>query len=145
MKANNQFSTAIHILLFLGLFSEKSKITSVKIAKSVGCNPVIVRQLLGELKKAGFVTILRAKGGTSLAKSPMSISLWEVYIVVEGSLTMDVFKLHTSPNTQCPLGSSIHSLLAVPYKQTSEAVQDCLSKFSLQDLIDQYHAAEVRS
>lgn len=142
MKANNQFSIAIHILLFLGLFSEKSKITSVEIAESVGCNPVIVRQILGKLKKAGLVTILRAKGGTVLAKSPMSISLWDVYTALEGPLAMDVFKLHPSPNEQCPLGRSIHSLLAVPYKETSQAIRDCLSKFSLQDLMDQYCATD---
>lgn len=58
----------MHTLLAIEYFKDKYKTTSDFIANSVQVNPVIIRQVLGQLKKAGLVDVQAGSGGASLAK-----------------------------------------------------------------------------
>ena len=67
MKISSRFTMAVHILALLAL--EKNTLcTSEWIAKSVNTNPVVVRRIIGKLKKAGLVNVRPGTGGAYLLK-----------------------------------------------------------------------------
>src|SRR5262245_2621450 len=116
MSANSRMTVAVHILSYLVLASRRhpNLVTSEQIAKSVRTNPVVIRRLLGELRKGGMVRSQRgANAGWRLARSPKAITLLDVYNAVHGD---PLFALHASPpNRQCPIGRGLPSTLRKVY------------------------------
>lgn len=51
MQISSRFTIATHIMLCIYCFSEKEKVTSEFLSKSTNINPVIIRNILGQLKK----------------------------------------------------------------------------------------------
>ncbi|WP_418888872.1 Rrf2 family transcriptional regulator [Paenibacillus apiarius] len=56
MKISSRFSIAVHILSLLAP-AKDAHCTPEWIAGSVGTNPVIIRKILGQLKKAGLTDV----------------------------------------------------------------------------------------
>ena len=54
MQISSRFTLAVHILTCIKTFGDSNKITSEFLAASTNVNPVIVRKILGQLKKAGI-------------------------------------------------------------------------------------------
>ena len=65
MRLNTKYSIALHCLVFLAEYGDQMKVTSEVLARSTGCNPVIIRNILGALQRENFVTIARGVGGVS--------------------------------------------------------------------------------
>ena len=63
MQISSRFTIAVHVLLCIGAFKDDYKITSDFLASSVNVNPVVIRRLLQQLKKAGLVNVKRGSGG----------------------------------------------------------------------------------
>jgi Rrf2 family protein len=124
MSANSRMTVAVHILSYLVLASRRHSnlVTSEQIAKSVRTNPVVIRRLLGELRKGGLVRSQRgAKAGWSLARSPKAITLLDVYNAVHDD---PLFALHASPpNRQCPIGRGLPSTLRKVYGSLEEELR----------------------
>lgn len=57
---NSRFSVAIHILSLIATISDKSLLTSDFIAGSVNTNPVVVRRMIGVLKKQAYFLLILA-------------------------------------------------------------------------------------
>ncbi|MFV0362351.1 MAG: Rrf2 family transcriptional regulator [Suipraeoptans sp.] len=140
MKINTKCSLALHILLVVAVFSEQVKMTSENIAKSTGSNPVIIRNILGSLKRAGLVTVHRGSGGTELAMPPENINILAVYSSVDPSSMKGLIGLHPNPSKECPVGSRIHRLLEGPYDDIREAMQATMKNHTLADLLERYQA-----
>jgi Rrf2 family protein len=138
MRINTKCSLALHLLLLLAAFSGESKMTSEKIAKSAGCNPVIIRNLLGDLKKAGLVNVQRGTGGATLGRAPEEISIWSVCEAVDPDSLTNLIGMHQNPSQACPVGSKIHELLKAPYESIEKAVQEAMSAFTLDKLMKEY-------
>lgn len=68
MRINTKCSIALHCILFIAIYENNLKITSEVLAKSTGCNAVIIRNILSLLQKAGIISIPRGMGGTHLLK-----------------------------------------------------------------------------
>ena len=66
------------------LGGEDEKVTSSVLAGSIGVNPVIVRNVMGNLKEAGLISISQGKSGISLTKTPGQITFYDVYKAVDG-------------------------------------------------------------
>lgn len=64
MKISSRFTVAVHILSLLAL-EKNAHCTSEWIAGSVNTNPVVVRRVIGQLKKAGFVQVRPGTGSVS--------------------------------------------------------------------------------
>src|SRR5436190_23170083 len=80
-SVNTQFSIAVHVLAALAHY--ESNFTSEVLAGSVNANPVFVKRILVKLSKAKLVTATVGKsGGYDLARSPQSISLFDIYSAV---------------------------------------------------------------
>lgn len=86
MKRNSRLSLALHALSHMAFNTDEPQ-TSAEIAAHAGTNPVVVRRVLGKLRKAGLLSSERGhSGGWRLARAPRDITLADVYIALEESL-----------------------------------------------------------
>ncbi|HEM5318102.1 TPA: Rrf2 family transcriptional regulator [Streptococcus suis] len=136
MQISSRFTIASHILVLLALEGEKEKQTSTSIAGSIGVNPVIIRNILSQLKEAGLVQVARGVGGARLAQDPDKITLLHIYQAVElfgekGKL----FGFHEQPNPACQVGRSIHPLLDSRLENAQSALEKELGQTTIADLL----------
>jgi len=132
MQFSSRLSIATHILLCIAVFDGQYKTTSTFLAESVGVNPVIVRNTLGQLKAAGLINVEAGVGGASLAKEAGDITLLDVFRAVEEPETL--FHLHEHPNPNCPVGRNIETVLGERLRTVDEAVAAKLAAVTLQSL-----------
>lgn len=140
MKINTQSSLALHILLLIAALSEQKKLTSESIAMSTGSNPVVIRNVLGKLKRAGLVQVRRGSGGAYLAMDAKDITLAMVNEAVDPNSMKNLIGLHPSPAFECPVGRNIHALLQEPYDAVRTAVHTTLQSYTLADLLENFYA-----
>ena len=134
MQFSSRLPIAVHILLAIVEFEGKEKTTSTFLAGSVNVNPVIIRNTLGQLKAAGFVTVKAGEGGASLAKEPKDITLMDIFDAVEKEEAL--FHFHENPNPECPVGKNVHAVLDNKLFAIQEAMREKMKSITLQDLID---------
>ena len=70
MQLSMKCSVAVHYLLFIWEARGKVRVTSTLLAQSTGCNPVVIRNILSALKKAGLITVSRGQGGRRALPGP---------------------------------------------------------------------------
>lgn len=138
-SVNSRLSIAMHCLVFIHEYGGEKKVTSALLALSTGCNPVVIRNILSALKKAGLITVPQGTGGAKLALSPREIRLSAVYYAVNQTKTPAIFGFHPNPASLCPVGRNIHSLLETPYQALGSMVFEQMKTMSLQDILDDYH------
>ncbi|MDF2958326.1 MAG: Rrf2 family transcriptional regulator [Paenibacillus sp.] len=132
-KISNRFSIAVHILSLISLST--TPCTSDYIAGSVNTNPVIIRRIIGSLKKAGLVHVKAGIGGTYLRKEPDDITLLDVYRAVEVVEKGDLFNFHDHPNPDCPIGANIESVLRTNMLEAQHAMENQLARVTLKQLV----------
>ncbi|MBO4998227.1 MAG: Rrf2 family transcriptional regulator [Lachnospira sp.] len=134
MRISSRFTIAIHIFACIDTFGDTCKVTSDFLAGSTNVNPVIIRKILGQLKKAGLIEVARGTGGTTVAKPLGEISFLDVYHAVECVGKGDLFHFHENPNTNCPVGRNIHHILDDRLLQVQNAMEEELASITLADL-----------
>jgi DNA-binding IscR family transcriptional regulator len=132
-KISSRFSIAVHILSLVSL--SPSPCTSDFIAGSVNTNPVIIRRIIGSLKKAGLVQVKAGTGGTYLCKELGDISLLDVYRAVEVVEKGDLFNFHEHPNPDCPVGANIEHVLRTAMLEAQAALEHKLAQVTLKQLV----------
>ena len=134
MKANTRFPVAIHILTYIAI---KGKgITSDELANSVNTNPVVIRKLNANLKKAGFISIHNGpNGGAELKKSPQAITLLDVYQAVREEEDILIFNNPQHPNLNCQIGANIMDAISQPFQEAQDALKSVLSQYTINDII----------
>ena len=138
MRINTKCSVAVHCLLFLHEYGETQRVTSGILALSTGCNPVVIRNLISALKKAGIVEVAGGKGGTKLCRSPEEITLYQIYEAVDPGCLDDLVGIHPLPSALCPIGKNIRAVLAIPYKKLQADVKKSLESYTLADIVSEY-------
>lgn len=132
MSANSRMTVAIHILSFMVLWQERRAelATSEHIASSVNTSPVVIRRLLGSLRRHGLVRSHRgANAGWTLARQPGAITLLDIYNAVEDA---PIFALHASaPNRNCPIGRGVQPALKKIYGSLEMQLRKDLSRTTL--------------
>ncbi|MCI0699334.1 Rrf2 family transcriptional regulator [candidate division KSB1 bacterium] len=130
MNTSSRFVVATHILVVLTghrwADGDDYAVKSDFLSESVNTNPVVIRRILGMLRKAGLVISQTGPdGGTRLARKPESITLLRIYKAVEeGSL----FHLHyNTPDLTCPVGAHIQDCLAGPLQEAEAALKKSLA------------------
>ncbi|SFS42693.1 Rrf2 family transcriptional regulator [Marininema halotolerans] len=134
MKISSRFAIAVHILSLLAI-EKSSTNTSEWIAGSVNTNPVVIRRIIGYLKKAGFVTVRPGTGGTYLLKELEDITLLDVYRAVDVVEEGELFHIHESPNPECPVGGNIQTVLDIVLKNAQSAMEQVLAHITIKDLV----------
>jgi Rrf2 family protein len=139
MASNSRFAIAVHILSVLGYLESKSveRVTSDLIAKSVNTHPVIIRNLLKALKRAGLIECKEGKGGgICLAKKPSDLSLAEVYHAIDRSEVLAPHK--NPPNHSCPVSVTIKDIFLEISDEVDSAITQVLKSKNLKSVIDQF-------
>jgi len=134
MQISSRFSVAVHVLTLLATTPPGELLTSDRMAGSVNTNPVVIRRILGQLKKAGLVEVRAAVGGTHLRRSAAAITLLDVYRaveVVEGNL----FSFHEQPNPKCPVGRNIQAALDETLHRAQAALEQQLAAVSVAQVV----------
>jgi len=135
MKISSRFSVAVHILSILSI--EKDKLcTSEWIAGSVNTNPVIIRRVIGMLKKVGLVSVNAGSGGAYLLEPIENITLLQIYKAVDVVEEGQLFQIHEEPNPQCPIGANIQFVLEVILLKAQEAMEDVLRNVTMKDIVE---------
>ncbi len=128
MQISSRFTIAIHIFACIDTFEKDKKITSDFLASSVNVNPVIIRNILSQLKSAGLVEVQRGSGGTSISKPLDEITFLDIYHAVECIDKGELFHFHKKPNQECPVGRNIHKVLDNKLEQIQLALENELKK-----------------
>lgn len=136
MQISSRFTIAVHVLICIETFKKDMKTTSDFLASSVNVNPVVIRRILQQLKKAGIVEVKRGSGGADLARDPADITLLDVYTAVESVEKGRLFHFHENPNPQCPVGSNIHNILDDRLKRIQDAMEDQMRSVTIRDVME---------
>ena len=136
MQTSSRFTIAVHILICIETFKNNSKVTSDFLASSVNVNPVVIRRLLQQLKKAEIVNVTRGSGGTSLTKPADKITLLDVYNAVECVEEGELFHFHENPNPLCPVGKNIHGILDARLEKIQAAMEREMKSVTIKDVME---------
>lgn len=130
---NCRFTVAIHVLCLLAA-SPPQALTSEFIAGSVNTNPVVIRRILGVLRKGGLVkSAPGASGGWELVVKPDIITLGRLYQIIQPGT---VFAMHSrQPNPLCPIGRNIQRGLGSYYQKAQAAMEAELAQTTIAEVL----------
>ena len=134
MQISSRFTIALHIFTCVDTFKDDYKVTSDFLASSINTNPVIVRKILTQLKKAGLINVARGTGGIQLTRDLSEITFFDVYEAIDPVEDGDLFRFHEAPDPNCPVGRNIHALLDNKLKSIQNAMEAEMKKYTLLDL-----------
>lgn len=128
-----RFSVGLHILILVAS-DPPGGATSIRLAASIGTNPVVVRRIAGLLTRAGLITVQRGPGGASLTRPAERITLREVWRAIhpEGEAMM---RVHRAAPEACPVGQRIPSLLRQRFDAAEAAMLRDLDHTTLADMV----------
>lgn len=135
MQISSRFTIAVHVLICIETFKDDNKVTSDFLASSVNVNPVVIRRLLQQLKKAGIVSVVRGSGGTNIEKPIDEITLLDVYNAVECVDEGELFHFHENPSPLCPVGRNIHNILDGRLEKIQNAMEKEMKSVTIQDVM----------
>lgn len=134
MQISSRFTVALHIFACVDTFKETHKLTSDFLSQSINVNPVIIRNILTQLKNAGLITVARGTGGVDTTRALSEISFYDVYLAIEPLENGELFHFHESPNPNCPVGRNIHTLLDQKLYAIQASMENEMKKYTLADL-----------
>lgn len=136
MQISSRFTEAVHMLIAIETFKSEYKITSEFLASSVNVNPVVIRRLLQQLKKAGIISVRRGTGGTEIMKPLREITLLDIYHAVEAVEKGELFHFHENPNKKCPVGNNIHRIMDGRLKDIQSAMEEKMRSMTVEDVME---------
>ncbi len=134
MQITSRFTIAVHIITAIDYFQDKATVTSKFLAGSVGANPVIVRNVMGQLKEAGIIISSQGRSGIELKKDLSEISFYDIYKAVDCVDEEGLFHFHEKPNILCPVGRNIHKAMDDKLGRVQEAMEKALAGISLAEV-----------
>ena len=138
MQISSRFTIAIHILICVELYGNDAPATSESLAGSIGAHPVVIRRILGQLRRAGLITVARGReGGAHIARPLAGITLADVFRAVESIGDDTLFSFHENPNPACPVGRSIHTILDGHLAAIQRAMEREMQQTTLADVMQE--------
>jgi Rrf2 family protein len=135
---NSRFTVAVHLLALMSAGRERcsgAALTSEIAAESVNTNPVVVRRILGSLRKAGMVSSHPGPtGGWLLVQEPQVITLRDVYRAVEEESLFSMH--HRPPSNHCAVGRNIQDTLETYFGEAECAMQTKLAERTIADVVN---------
>ena len=145
MQLSMKCSVAVHCLIFIHEAQGIAKVTSTLLSQSTGVNPVIIRNILGALKKAGLITVTRGTGGAELCRDPEQITLYQIYSALEPKGLTSLIGIHPCGQRPCPVAQNIQKVLAGPYRKIEDSIQNTMEGITLASMLDDFHRCLVES
>ncbi len=136
MQLSMKCSVAVHCLIFIWEARGRQRVTSTLLAQSTGCNPVIIRNILSSLKKAGLITVSRGPGGAELCRDPADITLHEIYAALEPDGLSSIIGIHPCGGRPCPVARNISRVLKHAYHEIEDSIARTMDGITLASMID---------
>jgi Rrf2 family protein len=131
MKRNSRLLLALHSLSHMAESPERVR-TSAEIADHAGTNPVVVRRVLGELRKSGLLKSEKGHaGGWSLGRDPETITLADVYLALDEKL---IFRGEKKINSSCSLENSLYEKISNILEKVEGILIEELRNRSISDI-----------
>ena len=144
MQITSKFTIAVHIITAIDYFKDSTQVTSSFLAGSIGANPVIVRNVMGNLKQAGIIDISQGKSGIALAKELDEITFYDIYKAVDNVNKEGLFHFHENPNPDCPVGRNIHKAIEGKLMDVQQAMEEKMKKITLAEVVDDTRREIIR-
>ena len=136
MKANGQYTIAIHICIFMS-YHREDLYSSTYLSESVHTNPVVIRRLVSKLREAGIVgSVAGSVGGFYLTRPASKITLWEIYLAVNEKAQF----YQPKPNPTCVVSRNLSYLLSQPYADAELSMKKVLHKTTIKVLTEKLRA-----
>lgn len=135
-QISTRFSIAIHTLSLIAV--NPNECTGDYIAGSVNTNPVVIRRIIGMLKKAGLVDVRAGVGGATLRKAPSEITLLHIYRAVHVTEENQLFRVHEDSNIACIVGRNIEAALQQELQEAQRAMEERLEQTTLEQLLEKF-------
>lgn len=139
MQLSMKCSVAVHCLIFIHEAKGVAKVTSALLAQSTGVNPVVIRNILSALKKAGLITVVRGTGGAELCRVPEEITLYEIYNALEPDGLTALIGIHPCGQRPCPVARNIRAVLEGPYHKIEDAIRETMEVVTLASMLEDFH------
>ncbi len=139
MQISMKCSVAVHCLIFIYEAKGRARVTSTLLAQSTGCNPVIIRNILSALKKAGMISVARGPGGAELLKEPSEITLYMIYDAMEPEGLSSLIGIHSCEDRKCPVAKNIRFVLQDPYQKIEDSIRQTMEGITLESMIEEFH------
>lgn len=134
MKKNSKASVALHALAHL--IKQQAPVTSEALGICLQTNPVVVRRVLGELKKKGIVESEKGHGGGWIvAKDAKDISFSDVFHALDEKLVPAAPKLDN--DEQCMIMKTLALIMSDFLSDAQALLDNRLKKISIHDLVTQ--------
>ena len=133
MQITSRFTIAMHIITAIDYFKDEYAVTSKFLAGSIGANAVIIRNIMGELKEAGIISVSKGKSGIMLARPLDEISFYDVYKAVDSVSQDGLFKYHDNLNPDCPVARNIQTAMDGKLNRIQAAMEKELKKYTAED------------
>lgn len=131
MKRNSRLSLALHTLSHMAGDPSRMR-TSADIAEHAGTNPVVVRRVLGRLRKAGLLTSEKGhSGGWRLAQAPEDITLADVYLALDERLVAGV---DDDEAPACSVEKALHKRVTGVLEDIEQKLIQRLSETSISEV-----------
>ena len=139
MQLSMKCSVAVHCLIFIHEARGVAKVTSALLSQSTGVNPVVIRNILSALKKAGLITVPRGTGGAELCREPEQITLYQIYSALEPDGLSSLIGIHSCGQRPCPVARNIQKILEGPYHKIEDSIQTTMENITLASMLEEFH------
>ena len=139
MQISMKCSVAVHCLIFIHEARGVAKVTSALLSQSTGVNPVVIRNILSALKKAGLITVPRGTGGAELCREPEQITLYQIYSALEPDGLSSLIGIHSCGQRPCPVARNIQKVLEGPYRKIEDSIQTTMENITLASMLEEFH------
>ncbi len=140
MKISTKGRYGVRLMLELALHYGQGPVFLKDISEKQGISEKYLWQLIAPLKAVGLVNSLRgAHGGYILAKPPAQVTLKDIVVILEGSLS-------AVECVEVPKGCVRMQMCIARdvWKEVSEKIAQVLESITLQQMVDRQHQKEAQ-
>lgn len=136
MKRDSRLSGVLHVLLHMA--ESTGPATSEQLARAMGTNPVVVRRLMGGLRRAGFVASAKGHGGGWVLGMPLArITLGDIHTALGSPALLAVG--HRDEQSRCLVEQAVNGALGSAYAEAEALLMKRLHQVTLAELSRDFH------
>lgn len=134
MKLSTKSTYGLRAMVDIALGNEKGAVSVKEISSKEGISGVYLEQLLNKLRREALIKSVRGpSGGYILSRSPGSITVKDIVLILEGSISpvncasgRESWKMKCGRNKSCAA--------KIVWTKLARSISDCLDSITLEDL-----------
>lgn len=140
MKLSTKGRYGVKAMFELALHFEGESVSIKEISEKINVSEYYLEQLFSSLRKAGLIKSIRgAQGGYLLAKNPDSITVADIFNVLEGPIEISDCVIEDEAN--CARVDYCATRLL--WIKISDSVNQVINSISLQDMLNDYNEMKL--